>query len=200
MSELYASASEFKLELWPAGSDPDDLDDSTINDILDAVSRWIDSYTGTRFYSTSEDEVRYLTASDERKLFTPDILTVTTLQTDDGTRTYPYTWAATDYDLLPANAQAYNAPYRWIETTPFGSYSFPYYRNAVKITGTFGYCTISNLPAPIKRATLLQSARLYKRKDAPFGVVANPLGGEMRLVSEIDVDVERLLRPFRRLL
>lgn len=195
----YCSLAELKDEIWAAGQTPDDVEDAVFNGIIEAVSRWIDYFTGTRFYTTSADETRYFTADERNKLFIDDLLSVTSLCTDDdGDRTYGTTWATTDYDLLPFNAALDYRPYRWIETTPSGDYYFPLYRKAVRIIGKFGFCTKVNQPELIRRACILQSSRIYKRSDAPFGVISNPLGGSMQLLKDVDPDVEQMIRSFKR--
>ena len=101
------------------------------------------------------------------------LISLTSLQTDEGgDRTYEYTWAATDYDLLPDNAALTLEPYTVICTTPEGNYSFPVgIRKGVKIVGGWGYATL--VPAQVREACLIQAARVFKRKDAPFGVTGN---------------------------
>ena len=51
------------------------------------------------------------------------------------------------------------------------------------------------VPPAVAEAALLWSERIYKRKDAPFGIAAFPEAGEMRLLEEMDPDVVTLLRP-----
>jgi hypothetical protein len=50
----------------------------------------------------------------------------------------------------------------------------------------------------VSEACKIQSIRLFKRKDAPFGVVA---GGEMQqsmTIPDLDPDVKMLLSPYVR--
>lgn len=192
----YCTSTELKRRLWPDGTTPDTSNDTDLGNIITAVSAWINNYCGRRFYSTAADETKYYTADLPDVLFCgDDILSVTTLATDDdGDRTYETTWATTDYDLLPLNG----APYTRIELAPLGEQSFPVHRKGVKIVGKFGYCATASLPAAVKEACVLQCMRVWKRRDAPFGVVSNPVGGEMRLIVDLDPDVAQLLDPYRR--
>lgn len=175
----------------------DTTDDSVIEARVEAISRTIDEVCGRRFYRNGTDEARYYTASSAYVLECPDdIGSITTLQTDsDGDRTYEDTWAATDYDLMPHNATLDGKPATWIEVTPDGGYTFPTVSKGVKITGKFGYG--STTPPAIKAACLLAVQKLYKRKDAPFGVEA---GGELGIMTlmKTDPDLDALLGPFRR--
>ena len=196
----YATIAELQQLLWPIGSTSDTAEDERMTNILTTVSRWIDNETKTRFYTTSSDETRYYTPDDPETLFTDDIISITTLKTDDDAdRTYENTWDTNDYDPMPDNAALDAHPYRWIVVAPLGDYRFiPGARKHVQIVGKFGFCTSSDEPAGIKDACLLQASRFYKRKDAPFGVISNPLGGEMRVLSKLDPDVVEMLQPFKR--
>jgi len=55
-------------------------------------------------------------------------------------------------------------------------------------------------PAPIVEAVQLQAARIYKRKDAPFGGVAGPseMLENVVVVSDLDSDVKKLVEPYKR--
>lgn len=175
-------------------------DDILLERAIEAASRWIDRKAGTRFYTTTSDETRYysLSSADAWNSFLcpDDILSVTTLATDDGSRTYPDTWAATDYDLLPYQAGiAGRQPYTWIETTPEGNYTFTFYRRGIKIIGKFGYCAAANLPPEVNRACLLMAQRLFRRKDAVFGVAGLADLGQIQLQIPADPDVLNLLAP-----
>ncbi len=170
-----------------------------LENIIMSVSRSIDNYTGRRFWVNTSDETRYYQAQSGRRVLPDDIVSVTSLATDsDGDATYEDTWTATDYNLLPVNASLDGIPYNMIEITPDGDYSFPANRNrkAVKVVGKFGW---SSAPYPVQEACLIQSIRLFRRKDAPFGVVGGGEMGQAVVISKLDPDVEMLLRPYVRI-
>jgi hypothetical protein len=176
-------------------SDTDD--DTTLGLILTGVCRAIDGHCGQSFYKDAAASIRYYTAQDKETVFIDPLVSVTTLATDGGlNRTYSTTWAATDYDLMPTNADAREHPFTWIQTSPDGDYNFVLRVNGIKLTGVFGWPAV---PAAVSEAALLWAERLYKRKDAPFGIASFIEAGEMRLIKEIDPDVQTLLLPFRRL-
>lgn len=192
----YATLDELRDRLGFPTSDV--ADDHILGSIITAVSRWIDAYTGRRFYTTVADETRYQTAEFADLLILDlDVVSLTTLSTDgDGDRTYETTWAATDFDLEPYNATLDGEPYRCIAVTPAGRYGFPRgIQRGVKIVGKFGWTTA---PGPVNEACLLQSERIYKRKDAPFGVLGSAEMGQMLVIPKLDPDVELMLRPYRR--
>jgi len=195
-----------QVEILQAAIDPSGQARWTAADVfnqelaIDAASRWIDQYSHTRFYTTTSDETRYYTAHAYWQLYLPDdLLSITTLKTDDDDDgTYETTWATTDYVLLPTNAALKSKPYRSIEMASNGTLSWPTrVRNGVEIVGTFGYCTGSGLtaPAPIRQACLMIAHRLWKRKDAVFGVAGSSGVGVTTVIATIqaDSDIRMLL-------
>lgn len=193
----YCTKAELQQRLWPDDASPSEQDLQVMAQIIEGVSKQIESLTGRRFYASTE--TRYYTAEDGDDLEVDDLLSVTSLSCDeDGDRTYERTWAATDYDLLPENATLDGRPYTHIHITPRGNYAFPVgIRKGVKIVGSFGYG--ATIPAMVREACLLQCERLIKRKDAPFGIAGSIELGQMRLIPELDPDVKILLMPYMRM-
>ena len=192
-TNLYSTVATLKVRLGIA----DTTDDTTLGLVLSGVCRAIDTHCGQWFYRDAADATRYYTAEYDDTLFTDPIVSITSLTTDHAyDRTYSTTWAVTDYDLMPLNAAADGVPYRWLELAPNGNYSLPTGAKGVKLVGIFGWPAV---PDAIAEAALLWSERLYKRKDAPFGVLAFPEAGEVRLLEKMDPDVVTLLKPFVRL-
>lgn len=189
----YATLADLKARLGIGVSDV--TDDSVLENVVEAVSRWIDHYCNRRFYSAAE--TRYYTAESPVVLWTDDLVSITSLATDDdGDRVYETAWAATDYDLEPYNAALSGEPYTAIRIAPNGSYTFPSTRKGVKITGTFGYPAI---PDAVAEACLLQSSRVFRRKDAPLGVVGSPEIGQAVTLGRVDPDVRALLQGYVKL-
>lgn len=159
----YITLAEMKASLSESAMATNSGDDAVMEDIIEAASRHIDNETRRRFYSSSADETRYYQTSNPSRVFVDDLLTVTTLKTDqDGDRTYETTWLTTDYDLMPANAALVGEPYTYIEITPLGVERFPRYTKGIQIVGTFGYA--SSAPDDIKQACTLISVSLYQAR------------------------------------
>lgn len=174
----------------------DTTDDTVLSAVLEAVSRSIDNYCHRTFGRTAAATVRYYTPKAADEVLIDDCVSLTEVATDaDGDRTYEDTWAATDYDLLPENAAADGWPYTSIATSPDGDYSFPRVRKGLKLTGTWGW---SSVPPPVKEACLIQAFRIFKRKDAPFGIAGSPEMGQMR-IGRLDPDVLWLLDVYRNI-
>jgi len=191
----YCTVDELRARMgYPAS---DTAKDTMMEDIIEAASRWIDRWCSRRFYADTANSTRYYTATSHRTLLlNDDVVSIGTLATDsDGDRVYEYTWASTDYDLLPLNASADGKPYTMIQTTPQGNYEFPLYQKSVSIYGKFGL----SCPHDVREACLLMSARLFKRKDAPFGIAGVSELGTIQVIDRIDRDVQALLAPWRKL-
>src|SRR5690606_12441292 len=181
----HATLDELKMRLDITG----DQDDAVLSSVLEAASRQVDGWCGRPFESGTG--ARQLTAYTWRLLILPDDLhAVTAIAVDrDGDRVYETAWQLTDIDLSP-----YPGPYQVVR--PRGGKAFPTHSYAVQITGDWGFG--SEAPAPIREATLLQAIRLYKRKDAPFGVTGSAEHGQLQTISRVDPDVKELIAPFVR--
>lgn len=194
ISNGYCTLAEVKARLGLS----DTTDDTILEAVVEAASRKIDLATGRRFWKDASDTTRYYTAETGSELAIDDLATLTSLATDvSGDRTYTDSWTSTDYDLLPYEQLLAGRtwPYTRIEVTPRGQKSFPAgLRKGVKIVGAWGWPAV---PDDIAEACLILSARLFKRKDAPFGMA----GGEMTMtrLPRLDPDVAALVRPFARI-
>jgi len=184
-------------ELKERLSMPDDENDPMLGAIIDGVSDTIELLTGRRFYATTE--TRYYQADDPYTLTVDDLLTITTLKTDDNAnRVYGTTWTTSDYDLEPDNAALAGEPYHTIRVAPLGRYFFPSWRRGVQIAGSFGYCTTA--PDPIREAALLACEQMYKRKDAPLGMMGSSgFFQSIKAQLEGDPQIGPILKLYRRM-
>lgn len=177
----------------------DSIDDGVLESVIEAVSRSIDNSALRRFFTTSTDEVRYFKAASPIHVWVGDLVSLTTLETDDDLDgVFETTWTSNDYHLWPYNAALDGQPYAKIEysaLTGSAVTGFPTHERGVKITGKWGR---SAVPGPIKEACLLQSARIFKRKDAVFGVLGNSTFGTFQEIPKLDPDVELMINPYRR--
>ena len=196
MSNSYADLTTFKARYMP--DDTSTGRDASIEAIIEAVSREIDNWTARRFWSTSDDETRYFTAATPISVYPDDdILSITTLKTDDDNDgVYENTWATADYITFPVN----KSPLTWISSSGRGALlRFPCYQNAVQVVGKFGYCDVVDVPKPVVEACYLQSHRIFKRMEAPFGVIGGNEMGTPVIITKLDGDVMQLINPYKRL-
>jgi hypothetical protein len=175
----------------------DVVDDAALEVEIEASSRWIDGWCGRRFWTTAADETRYYTAREPVALWLPDdLISITTLATDDGDRTYDEVWAVTDFDLAPYNAALDGKPYDHIEVTPLGAYRFPTCRRGVKLIGKFGWASV---PADLERACIMVASQTHRLSSAPFGVSGTPEMGVATLQLGEYGRLMGWLAPYRHL-
>lgn len=169
----------------------DDKADAILEQTIEAASRQIDGMCGRHFYYATE--THYYEADSWEYIETDDIVSVTTLATDeDASRDYATSWGPTDFELGPGESE----PYTRIYAAPLGAYAFPVLqRRGVRVVGVFGWTAV---PHAIREATLLSAARLFKRKDAPMGAqIGNQQLGALSIPGK-DPDVMRLIEPYRK--
>jgi hypothetical protein len=160
----YATVIELKVRLGIT----DTANDADLTNILAAASAAIEADRRRQFAATAS-ETRYYQAVTANLCPIDDLLTLSSLKTDNNEDyTFGYTWASTDYQLLPVNGPAKGEPYTAIRRKPNGSYAFPTEHAGVLVTGTFGYS--ATVPAAIKEAAILIAMRVWKRKDVLFGI------------------------------
>lgn len=207
ISNGYATLAELRAKL--AFGSTNTASDTQLEQIIEASSRWVDKYTGRRFYGVPE--TRYYTAEDGHEIQIDDLTSVAALKTDDnGDGTFETTWASTAYILKYGdnlNAALDGKPYTQIEISESATNEFPVaIRKGVLVQGVFGYVASTNAatgcPDPIHDAALLVAERIYKRKDAPLGVAGSFALGQqpVRVASlTVDPDIKALLDPYRRI-
>lgn len=194
LTNAYCTLSDLKTSL----NIEDGMDDIALEMSITAASRMIDDYTGRFFYkdgTTQAPVTRYYTAHDWWTTNTDDFISISEIATDDNfDQTYSTVWAADDFMVEPVNNPRRGWPYTRL--LAIGSYIFPYnLPQSVRVKAVWGW---SAVPAEIEMATRLQAARLFVRRQSPFGIAGTPELGTVRLGSRLDPDVEVLLRPFRK--
>ena len=190
----YTDLDSLKKRLYSANPNmvEDPTDDVALENVIEAVSRFIDSPLGLNrvFYATTA--TRYFTPRTNMRVVIDDLLSVTTLKTDfDGDGTYETTWATTDYRLNPMN----KTPKIEIQKTPFGVNYFPTIDGegveaSVQVVGSFGYCAIADRPETITEACILGAMRVWGRKDLTFGISGSAELGSQQAVVALKNDSE----------
>ena len=199
----YCSLEQMREYISIVGLVPDQTSDTVLKDIITAVSREIDFYTGTRFYDPGSDDTRYYTAKSATQVWIDPTTSVTSVATDDDlTRNYSTSWtASTHYELWPYNLDPHRGlPYTRIDRAPLAEYSFPTSARAVKVVARFCYnaaATPQATVADIREVCKLKTLRLLKRKDAPFGVLGPVETGQVQVIPGFDPDELRILNNYK---
>ena len=196
----YAALTDVKEWLGLTTSDQE----TNLNQIIPVASRMIDRHCRRRFWLDDAASARVFTPEFPDLLFVPDIgtavgLVVKTDTNNDGT--YNQTWTensrvASGFKLEPVNALA---PDEAVEDEPYTRIvtlagSFPIVNYAVQVTAKYGWPAV---PEDIETATVMLTARLWKRKDAVLGVAGGPEVGIVELANRMDPDIKRLIDPYR---
>jgi hypothetical protein len=163
---------------------------------VNATSRWVDRHCGREFNLGESATARVFDTTNSERLAVPDIghatIDVATDTTGDGT--FASTWAASDFQVEPLDALTAGEPV--VALTAVGSYTFPQVvrrRGLVRVTAQWGWPTV---PEPVRQATYIQAARLYKRRDSAEGVLGFGDFGPVRVGVRLDPDVEALLERY----
>lgn len=191
----YTDRLTIKQRLGEVGTEQD----LRIDSVITAVSRWIDNEC-ERTFILQAVQVRYYTPTDPVVLLIDDYTAVSDVSTDlDGDGTYESVWAATDYYLEPRNGRLLipPVPYTTVHRALYGTYWWPtWIPNGARITADFGFDT--TIPTIISEACILQTVRLCRRSDAPFGIVGSSDMGQTVVIGKMDPDVRALLAPYKR--
>lgn len=180
MPNLYATVAELKASVAIG----DVADDNDIELALESASRMIDDYAGRHFYLEVGLTTRYYVS--EHDLVIVDDVQAGALVAF-GTADTPYT-ADRVTTMYPLNSAAEGRPYTQIRGSIRAG-------ELVSVTGDHGWLAV---PPAIRQATRIQAARLFQRRNAPFGITGSPEMGQMRLLNRLDPDVEMLVAPFVR--
>lgn len=179
----------------------DGVDDTYLDQAVEAASRAIDTACNRQFGVVSVAEQRFYTGRWDRErgrwvVEFDDLMTTTsfaaiTVDSDGVT-----VGAINDYVLEPRNASMKARPWTQMMVRPDSQFKPTGAADEVAITALWGWSTV---PTTIKNATKLQASRFYARRQSPYGVAGSPdLGSELRLLARLDVDVAVMVAPYRR--
>lgn len=196
LGDPYVTAEELKTDFNIADFD----DETVIEAAVNAASSWVNAHCGRQFNAAASATARVFYPRNRTFVEVDDIsttsgLVIKTDPNDDGT--FETTWTSSDYQLEPLNG-VHNGetgwPYREIRAVASEWFPIGNDRASVEVTATWGWAAV---PSPVKRATAIMAAKIYKRRDSAEGVLAG-FGdfGPVRVGSRIDPDVEALLHDY----
>ena len=182
----------------------DAVDDLALSIALESASRTIDAYCERRFF-TAGTETRLYVADNPWTIDIDDVagtaIALRASSANDGV--FDTTWTAGDLQGEPLNRQSIGMTFPINRLRAVGDYLFPqsYWTSAyrgranVEVTAEFGFGTA--VPDAVRQATILQTLRLFSRRNSPTGILGFGDVGVAR-VSRFDYDVQGLLSQFRR--
>lgn len=184
----------------------DTTDDTLLENLVESASRSIDKIANRRFYADTSATVRLYRAYSDVFVYTDDISSTTGLivKVDEaGNGTYSKTLTLnTDYIMDPLTAEALGRPFTQL-TMVSNNESWPIFpgltqnglRPGVQVTAKFGWPSV---PSDVNVACLILTADLYKRKDAPGGVLGLGDLGVIRM-SPVGRDVSQMVRAYQKI-
>lgn len=197
----YATLTEIKAYL----SISDSTDDTLLESLIESASRSIDRIANRRFYLDSSASARKYRAYSDVFVYVDDIGTTSGLIVavdENGNGTYTKTLTLdTDYILDPLTASSLGRPFTQL-TMVSNTEMWPIFpgitqnglRPGVQVTAKWGWPSV---PDDINMACLILTADLYKRKDAPGGILGLGDLGAIRM-SPIGRDVTAMVRAYRK--
>ena len=197
----YATLTQIKAYM----SISDNTDNDLLEDLVESASRSIDRIANRRFYLDAVASARLYRAYSDIFVYVDDIGTTSSLvvKTDsNGNGTYAKTLTLNqDYILDPLTAPSLSRPYTQLtmvsntETWPiFPGLTQNGLRPGVQVTARWGWPSV---PDDINMACLILTADLYKRKDAPGGILGLGDLGVVRM-SPIGRDVTAMVRAYKK--
>ena len=183
----------------------DNTDNDLLEDLIESASRSIDRMANRRFYLDATASARLYRAYSDIFVYVDDIGTTSNLAVAldiNGNGTYTKTLTLNqDYILDPLTAASLNRPFTQLtmvsntETWPiFPGLTQNGLRPGVQVTARWGWPSV---PDDINMACLILTADLYKRKDAPGGILGLGDLGVVRM-SPIGRDVTAMVRAYKK--
>lgn len=158
--------------------------DPQLERVITSVSAWIDEHCQRHFWQDGTDVLpvtRSFDAQNRRVLRLGeynDLAEIDTLTVDGEV------WTSAEYRLLRGHGDT-RRPY--VEVKAVGSKTFPLPElQDIDIAGVWGWPAV---PYQVPEAGLIQSARIFKRREAPEGVLGINSFGVVRLSGRLDIDV-----------
>ena len=197
----YATLTQIKAYM----SISDNTDNDLLEDLVESASRSIDRMANRRFYLDANASARLYRAYSDIFVYVDDIGTTSNLAVAldiNGNGTYTKTLTLNqDYILDPLTASSLGRPFTQLtmvsntETWPiFPGLTQNGLRPGVQVTARWGWPSV---PDDINMACLILTADLYKRKDAPGGILGLGDLGVVRM-SPIGRDVTAMVRAYKK--
>lgn len=180
----------------------DDLVDETELQLsVTSASQWITSYCERDFNDAGSVSARTFHIEGQ-VAHVDDFHTDTGLvvKTNSGNdTTFETTWVSGTYQLEPLNGVSGGLtgwPYTKVRFVQSYVHRSCVGRPTVEVSAQWGWAAV---PAAVKKATMIQAGRLYKRRHSPEGVLGGFSDfGPVRVGTRLDPDVQALLAPYRK--
>lgn len=167
-----------------------------VEECITSASRLIDAITG-RTFSTEGTILapvgRTFDATGTDTVVVDEIDTITAVDVDDGTGTWPTTYTASDYQTSARGRGWPTTSIRLLAAT-FPSQQAGMRSDLIRVTGVWGW---GEIPAEVAAACRLISAELVKLRDAPLGIAGGSDFGVAYVRRQIPSRAQSMLDPYR---
>lgn len=186
----YCTLDEVKSELNITSEDYDDM----LQGMIEQAKEFIDGFCNREFDTVTATARCFDGAG--TILFIDDLISIDAsgFKLDlDGDGNYESILATTDYELYPLNTTP-KTHIKISSNSNYGGFASGI-KKGVEITGTWGYA--STIPKPIRRASIIQVCRWFKRKDSAFAdVIGTTEMGQVIMYKGLDPDIALILKPY----
>jgi len=163
-------------------------DDAALEGLVETASRALDDALNRRFYIPAIAEVRVYSPIGWDLVKVNDLVDIssnlTSVKVDTtGDGNFETILTTSDYDPEPRNADMDLKPFTKLRIAKDSSRHFPTGRMTVELTAKFGWAISGNPPKQITEACLMICARLWKRRDAVFGVAGTTQMGTLQVLT-----------------
>ncbi len=192
-SDLYCTPEQLKSRTGIS----DNYDDVEILSACRSVSRWIDEHCDRTF--ARRTVTLQISVCGPYAVETPDLVSVTTLKTDDdGDGVYETTWATADYELQPVGADTLleARPYTSISAVGSRLFPVPYGRSRTARAQVVGVAGWPALPAAVTEAAAIVTGDYLALGGMKFGVAGYGDYGPIR--ARMSTPALQMLAPYRR--
>ena len=196
----YAVLSQLKGSLSIA--DTTDINDDLLQLALDSATEQIDAFCGRTFAAAgTATATRYYPAYKADQVEVDDMASAPTSLSYSSNRdgVYDVPVASSSYALLPTNGTSDGMAWPYTSIRLIDTTTFPISRGGeptVAVTAVFAF---GRVPSAIVRACIVQASRLHARNYSPYGVAGIGDMGVMQIRAGLDVDVQELLLPYRKI-
>lgn len=180
----------------------DTIDDSLLTMALRSASEQIDGWCGRTFGTAgTATATRYYPAYKVDQVEVDDMAAVPTAVAYSSNRdgTYDGTVPSGSFQCLPLNGMSDGLAWPYTSIRILNNATiFPLSYGGEPTVAVTAIYAFGSVPAAVTQACILQASRVFTRNQSPFGIVGVGDLGVVRIASGLDVDVQMLLQPYRK--
>lgn len=184
----------------------DNVDDQTIERLIETTSRMIDNHCGRTFVVSGEiagDDLRRFTSSEDGKTvyLNFEFSSLHAVRADyNGDGVFEIDISA-DVEPGPLHNEMVSRPWNYIFVKASSNRILPTEPNAIEVDAVWSWLDSAGnagIPEPVKTACAIQLGTVFRSREAVFGVIGSNETGMIRMSSRLHPEAQLLLDPYRR--